>query len=192
MADITVANLGKSFGSEQVLNGFSCVVSEGKTSYIMGKSGCGKTTLLNILLGLVKKDTGNITGLKGKKVSAIFQENRLCEHLNAVQNIKLVTGDIYTDLQITTKLNSVCLHGDSLTKPVSELSGGMRRRVSIIRAILVNADVFFMDEPFKGIDEDTKKTVFEIIRKDLQGKTVVMITHDITDTQFAQGEIIVM
>ena len=110
----------------------------------------------------------------------VFQENRLCENLTACANIRLVTGKRYSDTQLRKELAAVGLEGAE-NKPVRELSGGMKRRVALLRALLAEYDVLFLDEPFKGLDEVTKAVVMDYTRTKVKGKTVIMVTHDIKE-----------
>ena len=103
----------------------------------MGKSGLGKTTLLRILMGLEKYDAGSIEGMENKKISAVFQEDRLCENLSAVTNVAIVCEKNVTLQEIRKELENIGLSG-STEKPVKELSGGMKRRVAIIRSIMAD------------------------------------------------------
>lgn len=125
-----------------------CVFPEGKTTCIRGRSGCGKTTLIRLLLGLDIPDKGKIEGISDRKISAVFQEDRLCENLSAASNIRLVCTETISDRELEEAYKAVALQ-----KPVRELSGGMRRRVSILRALLADSDCVIMDEPLRGLDE---------------------------------------
>ncbi len=174
--DIRIEKLCKSYGENRVLSDFSAVFPEGKTSCVMGASGCGKTTLLRILLGLEKPDSGEILGLPDP-ISAVFQEDRLAEPFSAVANLSLVTGKRISRDILRAHLSALGL-SDSLDKPVRELSGGMRRRVAIARAVLYDAPLVLLDEPFKGLDGETKKTVMDYVRESCAGKTVILVTHD--------------
>lgn len=156
----------------------------------MGPSGCGKTTLLNILLGLERTDRGTITGLPGR-MSAVFQEERLCEDFSAVTNVRLVTGKSVSDEEIARCLSSLGLSG-STHVPVRELSGGMKRRVAIARAVLAEGELLILDEPFKGLDEATRETVAAEMRRRTIGKTVVMVTHDPAEAMMMEAEVIEM
>ena len=88
--DIEIKKMSKKYDDKIVLSDLSLVLKDNNFNYIMGESGSGKTTLLNILMGLEEKDSGEIIGLDGRKISAVFQEDRLCEDFSAVKNIKLV------------------------------------------------------------------------------------------------------
>ena len=125
-----------------------CVFPEGKTTCIRGRSGCGKTTLIRLLLGLDIPDKGKIEGISDRKISAVFQEDRLCENLSAASNIRLVCTETISDRELEEAYKAVALQ-----KPVRELSGGMRRRVSILRALQADSDCVIMDEPLRGLDE---------------------------------------
>ena len=107
--DIKIKHLGKAYGEQQILKDFSCLFPEGKTICIRGKSGCGKTTLLRLLLGLESPDTGEIEVMEGKKIAAVFQEDRLCENLSAASNIRMVCREPITDQQLEEAYKAVAL-----------------------------------------------------------------------------------
>lgn len=186
MQDIKIENLCKVYGEKQVLNNFSACFEHGKINCIMGKSGAGKTTLFRILMNLEKQDSGTITGLENKKIRAVFQEDRLCEELDAISNIRLVN----TKNDKKTVQNALCKMGIIENKLVSTLSGGMKRRVSILRALMSEFDVLFLDEPLKGLDKDTKQLVLHEMKHYFRNKTVIMITHEIEEAEFFGGKII--
>lgn len=173
MKDIVVSKLCKAYGDNKVLNNFDLNISECTITCVMGPSGCGKTTLLNILLGLETADSGEIKNLP-QSISAVFQEDRLFEDFSAVSNIKAVNTD---KAKATTLIEAMGLAG-SEKKPVKELSGGMKRRVAIARALAYEADFVVMDEPFKGLDEKTKGSVIDFVKKALKNKTALIVTHD--------------
>ena len=173
MKDIVVSKLCKAYGDNKVLNNFDLNISECTITCVMGPSGCGKTTLLNILLGLETADSGEIKNLP-QSISAVFQEDRLFEDFSAVSNIKAVNTD---KAKATTLIEAMGLAG-SEKKPVKELSGGMKRRVAIARALAYEADFVVMDEPFKGLDEKTKGSVVDFVKKALKNKTALIVTHD--------------
>ncbi len=179
--DIRIEHLCKKYGNEAVLEDFSYTFKEGKTTCIMGKSGAGKTTLLSILMGLEKADSGEIHGLEGKKFSAVFQENRLLEQLDAVDNVRIATGA--AEKEIKNLLRELELPLDE-RKAVKNYSGGMKRRVAIARALLADYDVLFLDEPLKGLDEATRECVANVIKQRTTGKTVLMITHEPWECNF--------
>ena len=140
--------LCKAFGGKTVLQDFSCELEEGRVTALMAPSGAGKTTLLRILLGLETADSGEITGLSGKRLAAVFQEDRLLDFMTPVDNIRLPVPKLERAV-ILREMAAMGLTGCE-NQPVRELSGGMRRRVAILRALLCGADVIALDEPFKG------------------------------------------
>ncbi|NLP16178.1 MAG: ABC transporter ATP-binding protein [Clostridiales bacterium] len=186
---IKMKNICKSFNGQQVLSDVSMSFSEGKITCIMGASGVGKTTLINILMGLWEADSGEITGINNKKISAVFQEDRLIEHWDAIKNILLVCSGNVTDEIVKKHLEDIGLV-DYEGKPVRALSGGMRRRVAIVRAILSEYDILFMDEPFKGLDEKLKNQVVNYVRENTKGKTLIVITHDRDEVAMLGGELV--
>ncbi len=186
---LKAVNITKNFGENKVLNNFTHEFAEGKVTAVLGRSGCGKSTLLNMLMGLIAPDGGEVIRGENQRISAVFQENRLCENLTASANIRLVTGKRYTRAEIAAELAAVGL-GDCADKPVRTLSGGMKRRTALLRALLAEYDALFLDEPFKGLDEETKRAVMEYVREKTRGKTVVLVTHDRDECAFLADEII--
>ena len=175
--ELAVKDITKSYGEKVVLDGFTHIFEKDRITCILGESGRGKTTLIRILMGLEQKDFGEITGFENIKKSAVFQEDRLCKNLSAVANIKLVCSKAVTKEEILENLKRVGL-AEAAYQPARELSGGMQRRVAIVRALMAEYDVLFLDEPFKGLDSDTKEQVMDYLLEKTAGKTVIMITHD--------------
>ena len=176
MNDITLTKLCKAYGANKVLENFSTVIPAGKVTCMMAPSGRGKTTLLRLVMGLEQPDSGTISGMTGLKLSAVFQEDRLCENLSPVANIRLVCPR-RSHQDIASAMSNVGLSG-CLNQPVRELSGGMRRRVALLRALMADYDILILDEPFKGLDSETKLGVMEDVLRRSQGKTVILVTHD--------------
>ena len=173
---IAIHKLCKAFGGKAVLQDFSCELEEGRVTALMAPSGAGKTTLLRILLGLETADSGEITGLSGKRLAAVFQEDRLLDIMTPVDNIRLPEPKLERAV-ILREMAAMGLTGCE-NQPVRELSGGMRRRVAILRALLCGADVIALDEPFKGLDEATKALVVAETKRLCAGKTVLLVTHE--------------
>ena len=176
MEDIIIREVYRSFGEKEVLHGFSARLHAGTITGLMAPSGSGKTTLLRLLMGLDRPQRGEITGLDGLRVSAVFQEDRLCENLNAAANIRLVTPTLTLET-VEASLQAVGL-GDSSRQPVRELSGGQKRRVAILRALLAQYDLLLLDEPFRGLDAATKQVVLTDTLTRCAGQTVLLVTHD--------------
>lgn len=190
MKEIYVKNVSKSFGSKKVLQNLNLTIEPGKISCIMAPSGAGKTTLLRILMGLEEADSGCITGLEGKRFSAVFQEERLCEYMTAVDNICLVTPELDAG-SVVQEMDRLGL-GDCCAQPVSQLSGGMRRRVSILRALLAAYDVLCLDEPFKGLDDARKEQTLAYVKQKAAGRTVLFVTHDEKEALALGAEVILL
>jgi len=190
MKKIYVKNVSKSFGSKKVLQNLNLTIEPGKISCIMAPSGAGKTTLLRILMRLEEADSGCITGLEGKRFSAVFQEERLCEYMTAVENIRLVTPGLDAG-SVVQEMDRLGL-GDCCAQPVSQLSGGMRRRVSILRALLAAYDVLCLDEPFKGLDDARKEQTLAYVKQKAAGRTVLFVTHDEKEALALGAEVILL
>ena len=174
MKNIHLKNISKAFDGKPVLQDFSLTLPAGKRTCIIGPSGCGKTTLINILSGLMQPDAGKVEN-RPDRVSMVFQENRLCDDFSALENVRMVA--LHQGEKARSLLGKLGLEQDML-KRVSALSGGMKRRVAIARALLFDAPLLVMDEPFKGLDEETKEAVMQTVMEETAGKTLLFITHD--------------
>lgn len=189
MPSLIIENLMKSFDGEPVLNRLNLTFETVRSYCLMAPSGAGKTTLFHILMGLETPDGGTITGLEGKRFSAVFQEDRLLEGYTALQNIRLVTGSRYSPAELTEILLRL-LPEDALRKPVREFSGGMKRRTVILRALLSPSDILLMDEPFTGLDPETKRSVIAIIKEYRQDRLLIVATHSEEDAGLLGAEIV--
>lgn len=180
--DIIIKNLNKKYKDKVVFNNLNMLLKDKSISFIMGTSGVGKTTLIRILMNLEKADSGEIIGIKNKKISAVFQEDSLCENLSVLLNIKLVCENISVS-EIENALEILHLKG-CLNKRVRELSGGMKRRVAILRALLYDFHLLIMDEPFKGLDKETKIKVMDFVISKIKNKSAIIVTHNIDDVEY--------
>ncbi len=189
---IVIRGLFKSFGDNAVLRDLNAGIRGGKITCITGPSGCGKTTLLSILLGLFQADSGEILGIEGLRAAAVFQEDRLCGRLNALANILLVCGQNVRREDAAVLLEQMGIEHSHHLKPVCELSGGMRRRVALARALMAESDWLALDEPFKGLDEQTRRLVQRELLLHTKGKTVLLITHEEEDIQALQADRLVL
>ena len=188
MNDIVLTGVSKAFDGKEVLFDVSMLFAAGETVCIRGRSGIGKTTLLRIIAGLTKPDLGTVTGAPGK-IAFVFQEDRLCEDFSAVSNIRLVTGRSMPAEDIIRHLGELEL-SESAMLPVRDLSGGMKRRVALARAVCSGPDLLILDEPFKGLDPDLKLKVIEYIKRHTAGKTVICVTHDPAEAELMEGRVI--
>ena len=187
---IKLMNISKAFDTKVVLDNISYEIKERVTTCIMGSSGRGKTTLLRIMMGLVVPDEGVVIGLENLKKSVIFQEDRLCENLTVASNIKMTCRKPLEMDHILDAFKKVELPSDCVGQSVNHLSGGQKRRVAILRALLTEYDILFMDEPFKGLDLETKKQVMQYVKEATRGKTVILVTHDESECQIMSNEAI--
>lgn len=188
--DICVNNVTKLYGEKQIFTGINLRFREHKITCLMGPSGQGKTTLLRCMMGLTSVEAGHITGIPDA-YSAVFQEDRLCKRFSAYSNIWMAARKNVTKSMIKHHLDIVGLL-ESMYVPVEELSGGMKRRVAIVRALLADGEVIFMDEPFKGMDIDTKQSMIEYLKIYRHNRTVVVVTHEESDAKFLEAKICVM
>ena len=174
-----VENLTVQYGGTAVLENFSAEFPDGGVTAVSGRSGCGKTTLLAVLLGLLRPDGGTVSGFR--QPSAVFQEDRLLPFLSAEKNIAVTAG--CTESEAGEALLSVGFDAADRGKRAFELSGGMARRVASVRAMLAPGDAVLLDEPFKGLDERTRAQVVRFVCENRRGRTMVVVTHDPRDAE---------
>jgi phospholipid/cholesterol/gamma-HCH transport system ATP-binding protein len=199
---IEIKDLKKSFGSKQVLRGVNLNIEEGMTTVIIGASGCGKSVLLKHIVGLLKPDQGNIvidgediTAMNEKQIYAIrkkfgflFQSAALFDSMTVGENVGIaltentLTPKAEIDTIVSEKLGLVDLPGTEALMP-SELSGGMKKRVGLARALATNPQYILYDEPTTGLDPITSETIDELMNTVAQNKklkvTSIIVTHDI-------------
>ncbi len=188
---IELIHISKRFDDHVLFEDLNLSFIEGEINCLMGASGSGKTTLLQLLMGLVRPDAGELRGISGKKIAVVFQEDRLIEHFDAIRNIKLVCDKQITEQRIEEELKLVGIE-EYANKTVNLFSGGMRRRVAIVRAILATSDIILLDEPFKGLDELLKNQVMDYVQQKTAGKTVILVTHDKEEAQRLQAHMIIL
>lgn len=182
---IKLINIEKNFGNKKIYDEFSLTFEEGKINCILGKSGCGKSTLLNIIANLEEINSGEIIGVP-EKIAYVFQEDRLIEWNSIYTNMELPLLKFYTKDEREEKIKNILREvelEDYINSYPKELSGGMRQRANIARALLYNGELLLMDEPFKSLDKSSKEDIIEIFKKNHLEKnnTVIMVTHDINE-----------
>ena len=178
---VTLDKVTKSYGELCVLDGFSAVIAD--DTALMGASGKGKTTLLRIIAGLERADSGEVRFSRKRRLSVVFQEDRLFEDFSAVENITAIIGNgKENERRASDMLSSLLIDLPEQKKSVRDFSGGMKRRVAIARALLAESDVILLDEPFKGLDDITRDKTAEVIRKFAEEKLVILVTHDTHET----------
>ena len=169
----------KRYDSHWVLRDVSAHIPEGEITCLMGPSGCGKTTLLRLILGLEQPDSGEIQKTE-QGCAAVFQENRLFEGFSVAANLAAVLPGRPEGALIAQALAELGLEGQQ-DKPCASLSGGMKRRVALARAMLAPAQLVLLDEPFSGPDEESKKRAMDFVRIRAQGKTVILVILDLRE-----------
>lgn len=182
---IKLINIEKNFGNKKIYDKFSLTFEEGKINCVLGKSGCGKSTLLNIIANIEEVNSGEIIGVP-EKIAYVFQEDRLIEWNSIYTNMELPLLKFYTKDEREEKIKNILREvelEDYINSYPKELSGGMRQRANIARALLYNGELLLMDEPFKSLDKSSKENIIKIFKKNHLEKnnTVIMVTHDINE-----------
>lgn len=191
MFQLVVNDLSKSYGNLEIFKHLHLKLQSGQTYCLMGASGSGKTTLFRILLGLETADSGSFSFSvpQAEPLVAVFQEDRLCEAFSPLDNVRMVTDGSYTRQMLFAELCRL-LPEESILRPVNTLSGGMKRRTAIVRALLAPSCGILMDEPFTGLDEETKKLVIAYIKEKTAGKLLFIATHQPEDLALLGGSLI--
>ena len=168
-----VKNLCTAYGDRPVLENGSFTAGVGVTA-LWGPSGVGKTTLLRILLGLEKPDSGELMGTAG---------------LDALGNLRFALGTDYEEAKAAAMLTALGLTWET-GKPVGAWSGGMKRRLALARALLAVSDAVALDEPFTGLDEENRRRAALCIAAAAETKPVLLVTHDRTELNLLRANIV--
>lgn len=164
-----------------VLSHVSLELTEEQPVVLLGESGGGKTTLLRLLGGFLTPQSGRIEGINGDtRIAILFQEDRLFPHMTVYKNLKLVCPHL-TRAEAAACLAELNLEQTVLDDLPEKLSGGMRRRVALARALLFEAELLLLDEPFQGLDEDTHQRALAAVKKRTKGRPLLVISHDPAD-----------
>lgn len=193
---IYIKDLNKSFGNKTIFKNFNFELNDEKINCIVGQSGCGKSTFLNILSGLTNIDSGEILGITRSDISYVFQEDRLIEYLTIKENLELALKKYYKKEQLEKQIKELLkLVGieDICDKYPNNLSGGMKQRVNIARAFGKPSKIILMDEAFKSLDYKLKYTIMDEFKNILKNKKrmVIVVTHDLDEAIYFQGNIFV-
>ena len=185
---IKLKNVSFSYDELQILKDFNLELSGGECVQLYGVSGSGKTTVARIITGLEKAHSGQL--VVPQKISVVFQEDRLLENIDVLKNIRLIlTKEQYTFAD--SLLHEFGLY-DVRKKRVSTLSGGMKRRVSLVRAIAYGGNTLILDEPFNGLDAENKQIAASVIKREFldKNKPVLLITHVNEDAELLKAKIV--
>lgn len=188
---IEIKNLYKSFEDKILFEDYSLTINKGEFIVFAGVSGCGKTTLLNMIGGLESPDKGTISvdgSLLSKKknlrayflykVGFLFQNFALVEDKTIRQNLEFIQKKARTEMTLEEALDIVGL-GDRMEEKVYKLSGGEQQRVALARLLLKKCDIVLADEPTGSLDRGNGQKVLEMLHKmNEMGKTIIMVTHD--------------
>ncbi|RMG09583.1 MAG: ATP-binding cassette domain-containing protein [Acidobacteria bacterium] len=197
-----------SFDEKKILDGISFTVRKGETKIILGRSGGGKSTIIRLILGLVKPDSGRIL-IDGEditdygepemmrvrqKIGMVFQEGALFDSLSVYDNVayrlhEQGLPEQIVEQEVRKMLRFVDLE-DAIDKMPNELSGGMRRRVGIARALVGNPKIVLFDEPTAGLDPPTARTICELVIKlrDLENVSSIFVTHEMQNIEYLSSE----
>ena len=193
---IEFVNVSKAFGDKKLLSDFNLCILDGEFVVFAGKSGCGKTTLLNMIGGLEKPDNGHLvvdgvdlykkrnkTDYFTYKVGFLFQNFALIEDKTVEQNLNLVQKKARSGMELTEVLTTLGIQ-DKLKEKVYKLSGGEQQRVALARLMFKQCDIILADEPTGSLDNENAKMVIDILHKmNDMGKTIILVTHSETIIQ---------
>lgn len=182
---ITLEHVRKSFGDKVVLRDVSLALPDRGAVCFFGPSGCGKTTLLRLICGLEKPDSGAVAVPSGTRFSVHFQEDRLLPWQTAAENLALAMPAS----AVPGWLKAIGLPDVGSQYP-DELSGGMRRRVSLARALGHESDVLVLDEPLRELDEATARTMLALIQEHSRDRLLLLVTHDRSQAEALGCEIV--
>ncbi len=207
---LELASVTKRYNGETVVYPLDLTVAEGRTYVLIGPSGCGKSTLLRLMMGLIRPDGGRVRfdeeDVNGPRVlelrqrmGYVIQDGGLFPHLTARENVSLMAKYLQWNLsRIEDRLGElrelVHLPADAMQRYPAQLSGGQRQRLSLMRALMLDPEILFLDEPLGALDpliraelQSDLKGIFQAV-----GKTVVLVTHDLHEAAFFSDEILLL
>ena len=176
---IEICHLKKAYGEHVIFSNLTMELKKGAVTCLMAPSGAGKTTLLRILAGLEQADGGKIGGLEALRKSMAANIQLAVRH-------RMFGKEKRSSRHLVEEMEELGLSGCE-NQAVSELSGGMRQRVAVLRAMRMDADFLLLDEPFRGLDAGTKKKTMNYIRRKGKEKTMLLVTHDLEEAE-AMGD----
>lgn len=192
-----VIDICKSYADLKVLDNISIEFPENKVTCILGPSGCGKSTLLNIIGGILDEDSGQVIGFKDASISFVFQEDRLIKWKSVKDNLRFVLKGKMDKKAIEETIDSYLKSVNLLEYKnyyPNSLSGGMKQRISILRAFIYPSQVLIMDEPFKSLDVNNKRIVIDFFKKlqSVEKRTCIIVTHDIGEAMELADRIVIL
>ncbi len=185
---IELKDVSAAFQGHSVLEHCSLLVPDGGHTAVMGPSGSGKTTLLRLIAGQLAPDQGSVTVSHGR-ISYMYQEPRLLPWLTAEENVNLVLSDKPETMDTARQWLAAVGLADAMKKRPAELSGGMRQRVSLARALAYDGDLFLLDEPLSSLDEAMAAELLDLLKQYTQGKSMIFVTHSPEQAKVLGGEI---
>lgn len=193
---IELKGINKSFDEKTIYKDFNICFSN-NINCILGKSGGGKSTLLNIICGLESIDSGEISGIDLCNISYVFQEHRLIPWLTVKENMELFMYNYYTKEEALKKLDmylEIFELSNCKLSYIENLSGGMKQRVNILRALLKPSNLILLDEPFKSLDYKVKYNIMKKIKNILkeEKRTAIFVTHDVDEAIYMGGDIFIL
>jgi NitT/TauT family transport system ATP-binding protein len=183
---IKLIDVSKKFDDLTLLKDFNISFEKNKITCLFGPSGVGKTTIANIVAGIIPVDKGRVEGIDNSLFSYVFQEPRLLKWYNVYENIDFVLKDVYKPdkrVEIINNYLKMVELSEYKNYKIDALSGGMAQRVSLARAFAYPSHILIMDEPFKGLDNKLKNEMSSLFLKmwNLSQRTVIFITHDVEE-----------
>lgn len=178
------------FGEKNIFTNLNLKLPNSDFTAIMAPSGFGKTTLINLILGIIKPDHGEILGFDDRQISVVFQEDRLLEHKSGLDNILFVLRNTASDNDMAWEMLTRTGLAEDAHKPARDYSGGMRRRLALCRALVTNFDMLILDEPFKGLDTVLKPDIMALVKQKCLGKAAILVTHDRGEAEFFDSHIV--
>lgn len=194
--NIEIVNLSFSYNKNKeryIFKDFNLEIKRGHSTAIMAPSGAGKTTLLFLIAGLLEAESGSVIyPYKNPKFSMVFQENRLLEYETVSKNLELINPSLTREnIKNLLFMSGFDENPEKFAQnKVRKLSGGEKRRVSILRALVAEYDILLLDEPFSGLDEKSKHQMVKLIKEKTEEKTKILITHNLEDAQLLDCDIV--
>lgn len=176
--NISLRDITLSFDGKTILDSFSAELA-GRAVCLFGPSGCGKTTLLNVMAGLVQPASGTMRGVPDK-VGYVFQEDRLLPWMSARENVQQVLPK-EREAEADEWLRRMGFTQGDCAKRPGELSGGMARRAAVALALAFGAELLLLDEPFQGLDDARKFALIDLLKENLQDRSLILVTHDMDE-----------